>query len=181
MIDQVASAFIIVQSEGNALLDPHFVLDLVVEEDVAGHLVGGRQGVGVAQQRANRNEDGPGVVNGAPLGGQNIKANAPVTVDVGVEHLALENDVWTGVGVVVGVGDIELENTSFPGSALGALDEGGCLEHVGLVPVDQDTIFLLLVDLVEVLLDPVDGHLLRHDASYKYYIDSAYHYTLSLN
>lgn len=86
----------------DARLHPLLVLAAVLFVQLGGHRVGGRVGVGVAEQRLYRGQDGGHVVRGTPPVLQDVQADAAVRVHVRVEHLGDEADRRRLVRVLLG-------------------------------------------------------------------------------
>ena len=118
-----------------ALLDnlphPPVVLPPIFVVKPAGLGVGRTGGVGIAQQTLDAGEDGGNVVDGTPLVLEDVQADLPVVVDVGVEHFGEEPDVRGLVGVVLGELQDQLERSALPRGVVGAEDDG--LPHHNVV------------------------------------------------
>lgn len=139
------------------MLHPPLVLRLIVLEEPGRLAVGRRSRVRVAQQRPDRSQDGPHVVDWAPLIHQNVQAYSAVVVNVGVEYLGLERYLWRFGGVGFGELQLQLENSAFPGGLLGPLDDGVPQEQVLLIGSGVDAAVLLFLDFLEVLEQPASG------------------------
>ena len=118
-----------------ALLDnlphPPVVLPPILVVKPAGLGVGRTGGVGIAQQTLDAGEDGGNVVDGTPLILEDVEADLPVVVDVGVEHFGEESDVRGLVGVVLGELQDQLERSALPRGVVGTEDDG--LPHHNVV------------------------------------------------
>jgi len=98
-------------------------LSLVALEQLRGFRVGGRVGVGVAQQALDRRENGRNVVDRRPLVLQDVEANTAVGVNVRMEHLRREAHFRGLVGELLAKREVEREGAALPRRVLRTEDD----------------------------------------------------------
>lgn len=74
------------------MLDTFVVLAAVLLEQAGSFRISGRVGIGVAEQTLDGGENRGNIVDRTPVALQDIKANPPIVVHVGMEKLGHEFD-----------------------------------------------------------------------------------------
>ena len=110
-------------------------------------------GVRVCQQRRDGQEHGVDGQRGAPLVLQDVQADVPLGVDVGVVHLRGEFDLGRLEGVVRGEVDGQVEHAADVRGALGADDGGGPLADIGPAGPGADVGERVLLHVSHLLVD----------------------------
>jgi hypothetical protein len=105
-------------------------ITLVLVSDVGNQRI---VGVGIGQQRADRQQDLGDSECGGPLVLQDVKADGTVRIDVRVVNLRHELELWWLEGVVGGEVDIQEEHTTSEGGVLGSHDSRLPVERVRVV------------------------------------------------
>lgn len=146
----------------NASLHSLFIFSAIFFEELSSHAVGRRVGIWVTKQRLDRGKDRRHVVGRAPPVLKYVKADAPISVDIWMEHLREKFDDWRFVWVLFAEFHRELECAILKGSIMGTKDDGIPQHDVILPGSPRDPRWRVLLQSLEVSHKPPSSRR-RHD------------------